>query len=225
MIDAYGLDAAGSRWRQAAATLAAEVLAPHAAEVDAQARFPHESMAALARNGFYGLCLDTQVGGRGQGPAPFAAVVEELARQCASTAMVYVMHVTAAKVVESSTSLGTQDKVLRSIAAGEHLTTLAFSEQGSRSQFWAPISKLEANGQGCHTHATKSWITAAHHADSFVSSAQAPEAQSPLESTLYWLPRTRPGVQPMGQFNGLGLRGNDSAPVMLEDVTVTTTTC
>jgi alkylation response protein AidB-like acyl-CoA dehydrogenase len=221
MIDAYGFDAAGSRWRQAAATLAVEVLATHAVAVDTQARFPRESLASLAQNGFYGLCLDTQFGGQSQGLATFAAVVEELAGQCASTAMVYVMHVTAAKVIESATSFGAQHNVLQSIAAGEHLTTLAFSEQGSRSQFWAPISKLEANGQGCHTHATKSWITAAHHADSFVSSAQAPEAQSPLESTLYWLPRTRAGVRPMGQFNGLGLRGNDSAPVLLEDVTVT----
>jgi len=221
MIDVYGLDTAGSRWRQAAATLAAEVLAAHAVEVDTQARFPHEGMAALAHGGFYGLCLDTQLGGHGQGPATFAAVVEELARQCASAAMVYVMHVTAAKVIENSTTVGARASVLQSIAAGEHLTTLAFSEQGSRSQFWAPISKLKANGQGCHTQANKSWITAAHYADSYVASAQSPEAQSPVEMTLYWLPRTRTGVQPMGQFNGLGLRGNDSAPVTFESVAVT----
>jgi alkylation response protein AidB-like acyl-CoA dehydrogenase len=221
MIDPYGLDAAGSRWRQAAATLAAEILAVHAVEVDTQARFPHEGMTALAQKGFYGLCIDIQYGGQGQGPATFAAVVEELARRCASTAMIYVMHVTAAKVIEGSSTISTQATLLRSIAAGEHLTTLAFSEQGSRSQFWTPISKLETNGQSYQTHAKKSWITAAQHADSFVASAQTPASQSPLESTLYWLPRTRPGVQPMGQFNGLGLRGNDSAPVMLEGVAVT----
>jgi alkylation response protein AidB-like acyl-CoA dehydrogenase len=220
MIDVYGLDGGAVRWRQAAATLAAEILTSHAAEVDAQARFPKEGMAALAHGGFYGLCLGTQFGGHGQGPETFAAVVEELARQCASTAMVYVMHVTAAKVLEASTTFTAQAEVLRAIAAGEHLTTLAFSEQGSRSQFWAPISKLEAYGQGYQTHATKSWVTAAHHAGSYVASAQAPDAQSPLESTLYWLPRTRAGVQLMGQFNGLGLRGNDSAPVMFEGLAV-----
>jgi alkylation response protein AidB-like acyl-CoA dehydrogenase len=221
MIDVYGLDEAASHWRQAAETLAAEALGRHAAEVDAQARFPTEGMAALAQGGFYGLCLDTQFGGQGQGPVTFAAVVEELARQCASTAMVYVMHVTAAEIIEGSTTFATRLEVLRAIAAGEHLTTLAFSEQGSRSQFWAPISKIEAYGQGYQTQAAKSWVTAAHHADSYVASAQAPGAQSPLESTLYWLPRTRAGVQPMGHFNGLGLRGNDSAPVTLEGVAVT----
>ena len=68
MIDVYGLDAAGSHWRQAAATLATEVLAAYAVEVDTLARFPHEGMSALAQKGFYGLCVDTQSGGHGQGP-------------------------------------------------------------------------------------------------------------------------------------------------------------
>src|SRR5262245_44384261 len=62
MNDVYGLDEAAGRWRQAAATLATEFMAPHAAEVDAQARFPMEGMTALARGGFYGLCLDSQFG-------------------------------------------------------------------------------------------------------------------------------------------------------------------
>jgi alkylation response protein AidB-like acyl-CoA dehydrogenase len=220
MIDVYGLDETAGRWRQAALTLAAEVLSRHAAEVDAQARFPSEAMAALARAGFYGLCLDTSIGGQGQGPATFAAVVEELARQCASTAMVYVMHVTAAKVIESARTFTKRAEVSQAIAAGDHLTTLAFSEQGSRSQFWAPVSQLEAHGQGYETHAVKSWVTAAHHADSYVASAQAPGALSSLESTLFWVPRQQPGVQLMGGFNGLGLRGNDSAPVTFEALDV-----
>jgi alkylation response protein AidB-like acyl-CoA dehydrogenase len=220
MIDMYGLDEAAGHWRQAATTLAEEVLAPRAADVDAQGRYPAEGMTALAHGGFYGLCLDTRFGGHGQGPAAFAAVIEECARQCPSTAMVYVMHVAAAKVIEASTTFAKRADVLHAIAAGEHLTTLAFSEQGSRSQFWAPVSKLEPHGQGYQTNAAKSWVTAAHHADSYVASAQAPAAQSPLESTLYWLSRTRAEVQPTGQFNGLGLRGNDSAPVLFEALTV-----
>jgi alkylation response protein AidB-like acyl-CoA dehydrogenase len=177
-------------------------------------------MAALAQGGFYGLCSDVSFGGQGQGPATFAAVVEELARHCGSTAMVYVMHVAAAKVIEASATLPTKSTVLRAIADGQHLTTFALSERGSRSQFWAPVSALIAQGHELQTHAFKSWVTAAHHADSYVTSAQSPGAQSPLEFTLYLLPRTRVGVQHPGAFNGLGLRGNDSAPVQLVGVTV-----
>jgi hypothetical protein len=52
-------------------------------------------------------------------------------------------HVAAAKVIEGSTTFAARAEVLRAITAGEHLTTLPFSEQGSRLQFWAPISKFE----------------------------------------------------------------------------------
>jgi isovaleryl-CoA dehydrogenase len=100
--------------------------------------------------------------------------------------MVYVMHVAAAKVIEASTTFAKRADVLQAIAAGEHLTTLAFSEQGSRSQFWAPVSTLEPHGQGYQTNAAKSWVTAAHHADSYVASAQAPTAQSPVLRN-YWM--------------------------------------
>jgi len=220
MIDIYGLDETSGTWRQKAAALAADVVARHATDVDTSARFPSESMAALAQGGFYGLCSDVSFGGQGQGPAAFAAVVEEIARHCGSTAMVYVMHVTAAKVIEASATLPTKATVLRAIADGQHLTTLALSERGSRSQFWAPVSALRAQGHELQTHAFKSWVTSAHHADSYVTSAQSPGAQSPLEFTLYLLPRSRAGVQHPGDFNGLGLRGNDSAPVQLEGVTV-----
>jgi len=134
--------------------------------------------------------------------------------------MVYVMHMAAAKVVEASTTLPTKADVLRAIAEGKHLTTFALSERGSRSQFWAPVSQLVEQENGYRADAFKSWVTAAHHADSYVASAQRPGAQSPLDFTLYLLPRTRPGVQFPGTFNGLGLRGNDSAPVQLDRVAV-----
>lgn len=221
MIDIYGLEESAGPWRQKAVALAADVAARHATDVDTNARFPIESMTALAEGGFYGLCLDASFGGQGQGPGTFAAVAEEIARHCGSSAMVYVMHVAAAKVIEASTTFPHEAAVLRAIANGKHLTTFALSERGSRSQFWAPVSQLTAQGNGFQTHAFKSWVTAAHHADSYVASAQSPGAQSPLEFTLYLLPRTRTGVQHPGTFNGLGLRGNDSAPVNLEGVSVT----
>lgn len=220
MIDIYGLAETARTWRHKAAALAADVVARHAADVDTQARFPAESMAALAQEGFYGLCIDASFGGQSQGPATFAAVVEELARHCGSTAMVYVMHVAATKVIETSATLATRAEVLRAIGTGKHLTTLAISEKGSRSQFWAPVSQLATQASGYQAHAAKSWVTAAHHADSYVTSSQRPGAQSPLEFTLYLLPRTRTGIELSSTFNGLGLRGNDSAPVQLEGVAV-----
>jgi len=220
MPHVYGLTPRDRDLAERAAGIAREVAARHAADVDARGRFPEESMAALAADGLHGLCVSSELGGLGAGPRAFAAVVEELAQACASTAMVYVMHVTATQAIASSTTLAGRDDLLRTIAKGKHLTTLAFSEKGSRSQFWAPTSQLSEAGKGFRTSAYKSWVTSANRADSYVSSAQRPGAASPLESTVYLARRTAPGIEVASAFDGLGLRGNDSAPVVIEGLEV-----
>jgi alkylation response protein AidB-like acyl-CoA dehydrogenase len=220
MVHAYGLSPSAQENVAAASKIAKEVLSQHAADVDAQGRFPTEGMKALADAGLYGLCISKGANGKGEGMRAFAGVVEELAGACASTAMIYVMHVSAAQAIAASAILGERDSTLKEIAAGKHLTTLAFSERGSRSQFWIPISKLEERNGHYVTSASKSWVTAAGHADSFVSTAQKPNAASPFESTVYLVRTKADGVRVTSAFNGLGLRGNDSAPVSLDQITV-----
>jgi alkylation response protein AidB-like acyl-CoA dehydrogenase len=216
----YSLDAAASALLSKIIVLGDEVLARHAADVDARGRFVDESVSALGAGGWLGLCVATDHGGLGQGMRVFAAVAEELARSCASTAMVFVMHTTATQAIAASAQLGDRDALLTAIARGQHLTTLALSEKGSRSQFWAPVSQLSPRGDDFVTSAAKSWVTAANHADSYVASAQMPSAPSPLSSTLYLARTDRDGVRPQPVFDGLGLRGNDSAPVSLEELVV-----
>ncbi|HEU0107603.1 MAG TPA: acyl-CoA dehydrogenase family protein [Vicinamibacteria bacterium] len=216
----YGIEGDTTRLAERAAEITRTTTAPHAQDVDQQARFPEESLAALGSEGLLGLCVDAKLGGKGQGPRAFAAVVEEIAQGCGSTAMVYVMHVTAAQAIAASATLKDREALLRDIAKGKHLTTLALSERGSRSQFWAPVSTMIASDGGFQTSAAKSWVTAAGHADSYVSSGQQPGAASPLESTLYLVRRGAPGVKVAGHFDGLGLRGNESAPVSLDQMKV-----
>lgn len=216
----YSTDDRGAALVTAAAELASSVLAEHAANVDHFARFPTESIAALRDAGLFGLTVPTEFGGQGQSPATFAGVVEQLAQACSSTAMIYVMHVAGTQAIIGSSTLGNRSDVLTDIAAGRHLTTLAFSERGSRSQFWAPVSQLKASGEDFVTTATKSWITSASQADSYVTSAQQPAAASPLESTIYLLDRKSPGIELETAFDGLGLRGNDSAAVQFRNVSV-----
>jgi alkylation response protein AidB-like acyl-CoA dehydrogenase len=220
MVHVYGLSAAGQEYLSVARKIAEEVASANAAEVDALARFPVESMKGLADSGLMGLCLPKEFGGQGEGMRTFAAVTEELAIACGSTAMVFVMHTAAAQAIASSSVFAERASVLKEISAGRHVTTLAFSEAGSRSQFWAPTSKLEETNGHFTTSASKSWVTAAGHADSYVSTAQKPDAASPLESTVYFVRAKAPGVNVTGSFNGLGLRGNDSAPVSLKGVEV-----
>ncbi len=123
-------------WIGKAETVARDVLAKHAADVDREARWPAESIDAIAKAGLLGLTVPPSHGGAGQGPRTFAAVLSKLAEQCASTGMIYLMHTCGTAVINCSHEFAKRDAVLKDIAAGKHLSTLAFSEKGSRSHFW-----------------------------------------------------------------------------------------
>jgi alkylation response protein AidB-like acyl-CoA dehydrogenase len=220
MPHVYGVGGAAATLVDAAGVLARDIAARRAGEVDAEARFPKESLEALKAQGFLGLCLPRDVGGKGEGPRTFAAVVEEIAQGCGSTAMVYVMHVAAAQAVAASETLQGKEELLRQLASGKHLSTLALSERGSRSQFWAPVSELAPRNGHFTVTAFKSWVTSAGHADSYVASARQPGAASALETTLFLMRTKSPAVKVAGRFDGLGLRGNDSAPVSIEALEV-----
>ena len=196
--------------------IAARVIAPAAAENDRAGSWPETSIQALADAGLFGLTISKDLGGLGAGPSDFVAVVDELAGACASTAMIFVMHVCGTEVIKQS-SISNRDSLLNDIVAGKHLTTLAFSEKGSRSHFWAPVSQaVEENG----THVLncdKSYVTSAGHAKSYVVSTLAADGSGMTESSLYYVENGAQGFSVAGAWNGLGLRANASAPMKLEN--------
>jgi alkylation response protein AidB-like acyl-CoA dehydrogenase len=196
--------------------VAVEVVRPAAAEIDRTAAYPRAALDALAQAGLLGLVSAAEVGGQGQGHRAAALVVERLAQECASTAMVVCMHYAAAAVIEAH---GPRE-ARAAIAAGRHVSTLAFSEAGSRSQFWAPVSTavpVPGNGH-VQLDARKSWITSAGEADSYVWSSRPLGEQG--ASTLWLVPARAEGLRVAAPFEGLGLRGNASSPVTAERVLV-----
>jgi alkylation response protein AidB-like acyl-CoA dehydrogenase len=200
--------------------IADSVLAPAARQNDKEGRFSTEAVDALGRAGFLGLMLPIEFGGTGLGPRTFAAVTATIAEADASVAMVYVMHICAAAMIAAARPGARVVQMLKEIAAGEHLSTLAFSESGSRSHFWAPVSRALRNGTSVRITAKKSWVTSAGCAQSYVVSSLAPEGAGPLDSTLYLVPAGVGGLSVEGSWDGLGLRANASAPMMLDDCEV-----
>lgn len=197
--------------------VAATVLAPNARQNDREARFSSEAIAAFGEAGLLGLMLPADVGGQGLGLRTFADVMVTLAEADASVAMVYLMHSLAANTIASAPRSAALSAVLRDIAAGRHLSTLAFSEAGSRSHFWSPVSRARLNGSGVVLSAKKSWVTSAGQAQSYVVSALSPDGGGPTASTLYLVPAGTAGLSVAGAWDGLGLRANASAPMTLED--------
>jgi alkylation response protein AidB-like acyl-CoA dehydrogenase len=185
----------------------AEVIAPAAAEIDRTGAYPHAALDALSTAGLLGLVSTRESGGLGEGHRAATLVVEQIARHCASTAMVLCMHYAGAAVVEAHGS----PEAREAIAAGRSVTTLAFSEAGSRSHFWAPVSSATPQGDNVRLDAKKSWVTSAGQADSYVWSSRAIGAEGP--STLWLVPAATPGLRITAPFDGLGLRGNYSSPL------------
>jgi alkylation response protein AidB-like acyl-CoA dehydrogenase len=202
--------------------IASSVLAPSAGQNDKAGRFSTEAVESLGESGLLGLLLPVNVGGAGLGPRTFAAVTARLAEADASVAMVYVMHILGAATISAAHPSAAQavTPILREIGRGRHLSTLAFSEAGSRSHFWAPVSRAHRNGNGVRISAKKSWVTSAGHAQSYVVSALAPEGQGLTDSTLYLLGADTRGLSVAGPWDGLGLRANASAPIALDDCQV-----
>ena len=196
-----------AEYQQSLQKIIDEVIAPSAAEVDQAARFPSAAIDALSRAGLLALISAKEVGGMGESMRAASYVVEKIAEACGSTAMVVCMHYAATAVIEKH---GTE-AVRREIAAGKHLSTLAFSEAGSRSHFWAPVgTAAQSNGQFLLDN-KKSWVTSAGHADSYVWSSKPVSVEG--ASTIWLVPSHAAGVATVAPFDGLGLRGNASSPV------------
>jgi isovaleryl-CoA dehydrogenase len=193
-----------------------EVVAPGAGEVDATGGFPRKQIEALADAGLLALTVPAESGGAGAGLREAASVVRELGAVCGSTAMVVTMHYAATAAFAAA---GPRDP-LADIAAGRHLSTLAFSESGSRSHFWAPLgTATTGDGADIRLDASKSWVTSAGQADSYVWSSKPLAAPGPM--TLWLVPGGAAGLTVAGPFDGLGLRGNASAPMSADGVRVT----
>ena len=136
--------------------------------------------------------------------------------------MVFVMHTLAALTIAAAPRTPALERVLGEIAAGHHLSTLAFSEAGSRSHFWAPVSRATSlNGSGARISAVKSFVTGAGHVHSYVTSALAPNGAGPTDSTLYLVDAKSSGLTVSTPWDGLGLRANASSPVTLDGCVVT----
>ena len=206
-----------------------EVVTPGAASVDADGAFPRAQLDALGAAGILALTVPAAYGGGGAGLREAAVVVRELGSVCGSTAMVVAMHYAAVAGLVAA-----EDKdTLVAIAGGTHLSTLAFSEAGSRSHFWAPMSTavLAPDGATVRLDASKSWVTSAGQADSYVWSSRpltsggdavgddsGGAASGPM--TLWLVPADAAGLSAAGAFDGLGLRGNASAPLTADGLVV-----
>lgn len=149
-----------------------DVVAPRAAEVDRDCLWPAHSMTAFARAGLTGLQVPGALGGHGQGLAALSMATETIGRACPSSALCFGMHCVGTAVIDAQASPYHEERYLRPIAAGQHLTTLALSESGSGARFYLASTCLPP------PHAMKpgNWSSTA-------SSSSLPMARAPIPTS------------------------------------------
>jgi alkylation response protein AidB-like acyl-CoA dehydrogenase len=206
------------RAREYSATLeriCRETIGPESPNVDQEGVFPERSISALAAAGLLGAVSSPDVGGLGLGLRGAAGIVQRVAQDCASTAMIACMHYCGVAVLEAH---GPRD-VRVAAAQGAHLSTLAFSEAGTRSHFWSPVSTAVRENGHIVLEARKSWVTSASKATAFVWSSRPLQPDAGL-STIWLVPNDATAIRIQGPYYGLGLRGNDSSPVAAHGVRI-----
>lgn len=194
------------------------VTASTAEEVDREARWPEATIRALQRAGLGGLVVPEEHDGLGHGLYALARVCEIIGRECASGAICFGMHCVGSAVLAAKATPEQAERYLRPIVAGEHLTTLSLSEPGTGAHFYLPQTELVREQDGFVVNGTKTFVTNGTHADSYVVSTVAADPAAPPGQFSCVIVEADAGMRWGEPWQGLGMRGNDSRTVELQDV-------
>jgi len=206
--------------RDLARRIAGEKLAPRAAAIDRDRTFPRDAMTVLEEAGFHGLIVSETEGGLGLGRSAFAAVVTEIAKACASTALVAVSHSVAAKAIDIAGSEGLKRTWLPNLTKGRALGAFAVHEPDSGSNAGAITTRAVRDGDRYIVNGTKFFITSAGEADVYLVLVRTdPEKGAGGMSTLL-VPKDAPGLSFGRPEDKMGLTSTSSRELFFSDCRV-----
>lgn len=202
--------------------IATQRLAPHAAETDRDRVFPREQVKTLGEAGFQGLIVSEDQGGLGQSRSGFASVVTELAKACASTALVYVSSAVVAKALELAEGDGLRTKWLPEMIGGHSLGAFAIHEPDSGSNASAITTRATKDGGHYVLNGTKFFITSAGEADLYLVLVRTDTDKGPQWMSTLLVEKDAPGLSFGRPEEKLGLTGTLSREIFFNDCRVPT---
>ena len=203
--------------RDQARDIASRDIAPKAAEIDRQQRFPRQAIACLAKSGMLGVTVPLAQGGLGLDTMACALMIEELASVCASTAaIVGLQNLLVCEPILRHGTEAQQRAWLPGLASGDKLGCFALTEPdgGSDPSSLATAARLDDNGWVLH--GTKSFVTAGPDAQVALVFASTRKGETAAVSAFV-VPTDTAGVSFGPVYDKLGLRGATAATMTLKD--------
>ncbi|WP_286959847.1 MULTISPECIES: acyl-CoA dehydrogenase family protein [Arsenicicoccus] len=216
----FRLDEDHEELRALAREIATEQVAPHAAAVDAEGRFPRESVEALTRAGLHAIGIPEQYGGQGASLLGSAVVAEEIARACTTTQQVIGGNELFTWPLLLGGSEEVKQRYLTRIAAGECLGAFALSEPEAGSDVAAMTTQARREGDHYVLKGTKRWITNAGEAGLYVVFAVTDPQAGARGISAFVLEATDEGIELGGLERKMGLKGSPTREVVMRDVRI-----
>jgi alkylation response protein AidB-like acyl-CoA dehydrogenase len=205
--------------REMVREFALKEVAPIAASLDEEKRFPHETIPKLAELGLLGVPFPAEFGGAGLDSVAYMIVVEELSRVCGTTGITVAAH----------TSLGTSPifyfgteeqrrKWVPRLASGECLGAFALTEPGAGSDAKATKVTAVRDGESWVVNGTKIYCTNGTHAGVIVFTARTDAKSTDTDSiNAFVVEKGTPGLEHGKLEDKLGLRGSDTRELVFKN--------
>ncbi len=206
--------------REAIRDLANEQIAPFAAEVDDQARFPQEALEALTAADMHALHVPEEFGGNGADALAAAIVIEEVARVCASSSLIPAVNKLGSLPLMLTGSPALQAKYLTPLAAGEALFSYALSEPEAGSDAAGMRTRAVRDGDEWVLNGVKRWITNAGVSQFYtVFASTDPDARS-RGISAFVVEASDPGFSVGELEKKLGIKGSPTRELYFDNVRI-----
>jgi alkylation response protein AidB-like acyl-CoA dehydrogenase len=192
-------------------------IAPHAADVDEQSRYPEEALKALDAAGFSSIHIPEQYGGQGGDAVAACMVIEEVARVCASSSMIPISNKlgTMGLILRGSDEL--KREVLSSLAVGGAMASYALSERGAGSDAAGMRTRARADGDDWVLNGSKCWISNGGRSTWYTVMAVTDPDKGANGISAFMVHRDDEGFTVGAKERKMGLRGSPTTELYFDD--------
>jgi alkylation response protein AidB-like acyl-CoA dehydrogenase len=205
--------------RNAVRALAEKEIAPYAAEVDDQERYPEEARAALVRAGFHAVHVPETYGGEGADSVATCIVIEEVARVCAASSLIPAVNKLGTTGLLLAGSEELKKQVLPSLAAGA-MASYALSEREAGSDAAAMRTRARLDGEHWVLDGTKCWITNAGESTWYTVMAVTDPAKGAKGISAFVVHADDPGFSVGPKERKLGIKGSPTREIYFENCAI-----